>query len=65
MLFGPRSRPLIGLDITTSSIKLVELTQAGRSFRAESYAEAKGWTVREAYGHLPELYRRSAMLQPW
>ena len=38
MLFGPRSRPLIGLDITTSSIKLVELTQAGRSFRAESYA---------------------------
>lgn len=38
MLFGSRSRPLIGLDITTSSIKLVELTQSGKSFRAESYA---------------------------
>ena len=38
MLFGSRSRPLIGLDITTSSIKLIELTQSGRSFRAESYA---------------------------
>ena len=38
MLFGPRSRPLIGLDITTSSIKLIELTQSGKSYRAESYA---------------------------
>ena len=38
MLFGSRSRPLIGLDITTSSIKLVELTQSGKSYRAESYA---------------------------
>jgi type IV pilus assembly protein PilM len=38
VLFGPRSRPLIGLDITTSSIKLVELSQSGKTFRAESYA---------------------------
>ena len=38
MLFGSRSRPLIGLDITTSSIKLVELSQSGKTFRAESYA---------------------------
>lgn len=38
MLFSARSKPLIGLDITTSSIKLVEFTQSGRGFRAESYA---------------------------
>ena len=38
MIFGSRSKPLIGLDITTSSIKLVELVSAGRSFRAECYA---------------------------
>ena len=38
MLFGPRSRSLIGLDITTSSIKLVELSQSGKTYRAESYA---------------------------
>ena len=38
MLFGSRSRSLIGLDITTSSIKLVELSQSGKSYRAESYA---------------------------
>ena len=29
---------LIGLDITTSSIKLIELNQSGDSFRVESYA---------------------------
>lgn len=29
---------MIGLDITTSSIKLIELTQSGKSYRAESYA---------------------------
>lgn len=38
MLFSPRSRPLIGIDITTSSIKLVEFSQSGKGFRAESYA---------------------------
>jgi type IV pilus assembly protein PilM len=38
VLLGPRSKSLIGLDITTSSIKLVELTSAGRTYRAESYA---------------------------
>ena len=38
MLFGSRSKPLIGLDITTSSIKLLELSQSGKSFRAECYA---------------------------
>ncbi len=38
MLFGSRSNSLIGLDITTSSIKLLELTQSGKSYRAECYA---------------------------
>ncbi len=38
MLFGSRSKTLIGLDITTSSIKLIELIQSGRGFRVEGYA---------------------------
>ena len=38
MIFGPRNRSLLGLDITTSSIKLVELERSGKGFRAESYA---------------------------
>ncbi len=38
MLFRSRSKPLIGLDITTSSIKLIELGQSGKSYRAECYA---------------------------
>ncbi len=38
-MFGSQAnRILIGLDITTSSIKLIELNQSGRSFRVESYA---------------------------
>jgi type IV pilus assembly protein PilM len=35
---GPRFRPLIGLDITTSSIKLIELSLSGGQYRVESYA---------------------------
>lgn len=38
MLFGPKYRPLLGLDITTSSVKLIELTMAGGQYRVESYA---------------------------
>lgn len=38
-LFGNTSKPLLGLDITTSSIKLVELADAGGGrYRLESYA---------------------------
>lgn len=38
-MFGSQAnRILIGLDITTSSVKLIELNQSGRSFRVESYA---------------------------
>lgn len=38
MLFGSGSKPLIGLDITTSSIKMLELVQSGKGYRAECYA---------------------------
>jgi len=38
-LFGNKNPPLIGLDISTSSVKLVELSEAGRNeFRLERYA---------------------------
>lgn len=35
---GSRNRLLIGLDITTSSIKLIELSKSGDQYRVESYA---------------------------
>ena len=39
MLFLTRKyRPLLGLDITTSSVKLIELVMSGGSYRVESYA---------------------------
>jgi type IV pilus assembly protein PilM len=37
-MFASRSRPLAGLDITTSSIKFIELVQQGRGYRVECYA---------------------------
>jgi type IV pilus assembly protein PilM len=37
-MFATRSKPLAGLDITTSSIKLIELVPNGRSYRVECYA---------------------------
>ncbi len=36
--FPRKHRPLLGLDITTSSIKLIELSMAGGQYRVESYA---------------------------
>ncbi len=38
MLFKSTARPLIGLDITTSSVKLIELSMSGGQYRVESYA---------------------------
>ncbi|MEM7083435.1 MAG: pilus assembly protein PilM [Pseudomonadota bacterium] len=38
MLFTAAQRPLLGLDITTSSVKLIELAKSGDSYRVESYA---------------------------
>ena len=37
-LLSRKHRPLLGLDITTSSIKLIELSMAGGQYRVESYA---------------------------
>ena len=38
MFASRRKRSLVGLDITTSSVKLIELTESGRGYRVESYA---------------------------
>jgi type IV pilus assembly protein PilM len=38
VLFRNKSQPLLGLDITTSSVKLIELSQSGKRYRVESYA---------------------------
>src|SRR6202451_1523958 len=37
-LLQGKYRPLLGLDITTSSIKLIELAMSGGQYRVESYA---------------------------
>ena len=37
-LFSRKKRQLLGLDITTSSIKLIELANSGGQYRVESYA---------------------------
>ena len=37
-LFSRKNRQLLGLDITTSSIKLIELTMGGGQYRVEAYA---------------------------
>jgi type IV pilus assembly protein PilM len=38
VLIGAKQKSLLGLDITTSSVKLVELAQSGGQFRVESYS---------------------------
>ena len=38
MLFAKKQRPLLGLDITTSSVKLIELGRSGSQYRVEAYA---------------------------
>lgn len=37
-LFGGGNPPLVGVDISTSSVRLVELAQAGKELRLERYA---------------------------
>ena len=37
-LFGKKSVPVIGIDISSTSIKLIELSKAGKTFKVESYA---------------------------
>ena len=36
--FGNSKRTLLGLDITTSSVKLIELSMSGGQYRVDSYA---------------------------
>jgi type IV pilus assembly protein PilM len=38
VLFGKSNRSLLGLDITTSSVKLIELSKSGDTYRVEAYA---------------------------
>ena len=40
-IFGPEENSLIGLDISSSAVKLVELHRAGSSFRVEAYANER------------------------
>ena len=37
-LFGKKSIPLIGIDISSTSVKMIELSRAGKSFKVETYA---------------------------
>ena len=38
VFFGKKSQPLLGLDITTSSVKLIEISRSGKRYRVESYS---------------------------
>ncbi|MGD9387844.1 MAG: type IV pilus assembly protein PilM, partial [Gammaproteobacteria bacterium] len=38
MLFRRSSKPVLGLDITTSSVKLIELSKSGENHRVEAFA---------------------------
>ena len=37
-LFKPKTKPLVGLDISSTSVKLLELSNHGAGYRVESYA---------------------------
>jgi len=37
-LFSKKSPPLIGLDISSTSVKLLELSRQGEGYRVEAYA---------------------------
>ncbi|NNF52204.1 MAG: pilus assembly protein PilM [Gammaproteobacteria bacterium] len=38
MLFGKKTKQLLGLDVTTSSVKLIELSKGANGFRVDAYA---------------------------
>ncbi|MEE8119651.1 MAG: pilus assembly protein PilM [Gammaproteobacteria bacterium] len=38
MLFQRKSKPLLGLDISTSSVKLIEIARSGDNYRVECFA---------------------------
>lgn len=37
-LFAKKAKPMLGLDISTSSVKLVEISQVGDTYRVETFA---------------------------
>jgi type IV pilus assembly protein PilM len=37
-LFAKKARPMLGLDISTSSVKLIEISAVGDTYRVESFA---------------------------
>ncbi|MFW5969959.1 MAG: pilus assembly protein PilM, partial [Halofilum sp. (in: g-proteobacteria)] len=37
-LFKPRQAPILGIDISSTSVKLLELSRTGSGFRVESHA---------------------------
>ena len=37
-IFKPRKPPLVGLDISSTAVKLLELSRSGDRYRVESYA---------------------------
>jgi type IV pilus assembly protein PilM len=39
-LFGRKNTPVLGIDISTAAVKLLELSKAGARYRVESYAVA-------------------------
>ncbi len=38
MLFGKKTKQLLGLDVTTSSVKLIELSKGSNGFRVDAYS---------------------------
>lgn len=37
-LFAKKAKPMLGLDVSTSSVKLIEISQLGDTYRVESFA---------------------------
>lgn len=38
MLFKPKAKPKLGVDISTSSVKLIEISRSGNTYKVETYA---------------------------
>lgn len=38
MLFKPKAKPKIGVDLSTSSVKLIEISRSGDTYKVETYA---------------------------
>ena len=62
-LLQRKYRPLLGLDITTSSVKLIELAMAGGQYRVEAYAAYKKtiWDLLDSNCNGPNVLTPAAM----